>query len=215
MSVSRLNTCQSDTGFGSAVAVPSASQTTATAATQRRSMLFLPTLPQATGSAHSHRLTVAPRGLQRIAVLAVHRRVIRRRQQQLVALRMTVGGEIHQHALGDLLVVRIVAHLGRSQCDALHQRCAVADIVEIGLRPRQALRPVQRAHRAVHLLEQLSRCQAVGATRRLDRSADWNRRSPSDATRRGSGTTPADRSAAAAADGRNCRRTTPACCRYS
>ena len=48
--------------------------------------------------------------------------VIGRGQQQLVAVGLPVGAEIHQHALGDFLIVRIVAHLARGQRDPLHQR---------------------------------------------------------------------------------------------
>ena len=70
--------------------------------------------------------------------------------QKPVTIRMPVGAEIHQHALGDLLVVRIVTQFRRREGDALHQRPAVAHIVEIGLRPVQALLPVQGAHRRVH-----------------------------------------------------------------
>ncbi len=134
---------------------------------------------------HTHRLAEALRRLQRIAVLAVHRRVVRGGQQQLVAVRLPVGAEIHQHALGDFLIVRIVAQLGRGQRDALHQRRAIADIVadrpasRPGSRRRSARRPRCRRDPAT------APAVSCGAARRLDRDRIGHRRCPAGARRRG------------------------------
>ncbi len=150
-------------------------------------------------------------GFLRVAVFAVHGGVVGGGQQQLVAIRLPVGVEIHQHALGDFLVVRVVAQLAGGQGDPLHQVVAFGDVVAVGLRPTDGFGAVQRADRRIDAVQKLV---ARSGNRRLTEPAakrDGLRRCPADDRRRGWRTSPRRTAAAAGADGRTCRRTRRAC----
>src|SRR5580704_16384749 len=62
---------------------------------------------------NAHRAAEAPAALEEIAVLAVHRRVLHAGEQQAVAVEATVLAVVLEQALGDFLVVRVIAEPAR------------------------------------------------------------------------------------------------------
>jgi hypothetical protein len=73
----------------------------------------------------SQRLAEAPTRLQEIPVLAVHCRVLHARQQKAVAIPGPVLGVVFEQALGQLLIVRVVADPAGDQSQLLDERLTV------------------------------------------------------------------------------------------
>ena len=106
------------------------------------------------------------RAIERVAVFAVHRRVVRAGQQQPVAVVALVLRPVLEQDLADLLVVRVVAHAAGEQRQALRQRFRVGAAVDIGLRPVAALSAPLSASTAASIRSRIcSRRQLVGAGR--------------------------------------------------
>src|SRR5215204_3399242 len=74
---------------------------------------------------HPQRGAEAVGAVERVAVLAVHRRVMRAREQQPFAVVALVLGVVLEQDLADLLVVRVVAHAAGEQRQAPDQRLLV------------------------------------------------------------------------------------------
>src|SRR5262249_55582734 len=105
--------------------------------------------------------------VERVAVFAMHRGVVRAGEQQPVAVMRLVFGPILERDLADLLVVRVVAHARRHQCEVLHQRAAVLVVFEIGLGPVDTGLAVERDHGLVEPTEDFLARQLRRACRRL------------------------------------------------
>src|SRR3569623_1376895 len=73
----------------------------------------------------AERLAEAAAAVQRIAVLAMARRVMRRRHQQAVTVGIAVAAVILEQAERDLLVVRIVAEPRAGHRQRLHQELGI------------------------------------------------------------------------------------------
>ena len=74
----------------------------------------------------------------------MHGGVLDARKQQAVAVETAVLGVVLKQALGDLLIVWIVAEAAGGQRQLLHQRLAVAAIGEICPGPGDGLRSIER-----------------------------------------------------------------------
>src|SRR3954470_15428622 len=135
---------------------------TATAAPNRRRRAPMVPPRSLLQPGDAHRRAVALRAIERVAVFAVHRRVVGAGEQQPVAVPTLVLAVILEQDLADLLVVRVVAHAAGEQCKALHQRLPVGARIEIGLGPGGAVGPVQRDDRGVDAVEDLLGRQLVG-----------------------------------------------------
>src|SRR5215467_7429581 len=80
-------------------------------------------------------LRVPPPGVEMAAVLAVAGGVLGRRKQQAIAVRRGGVAVVVEQAGAELLVVWIVARLGRAHRERLDERGAVESPAQIGRRP--------------------------------------------------------------------------------
>src|SRR5262245_40212177 len=104
--------------------------------------------------------------LEGVAVLLMPRRVLGTGEQEPLAVAVGIPAVVVEQAEGDLLVVRVVAVLDGGERERAHQPAAVVAAVEIGARPRHALRRLHRHLGGVELGEDLLRRHGRGALRR-------------------------------------------------
>src|SRR5262249_59386137 len=88
---------------------------------------------------NAHGPPVAATAFKKIAILSVHGGVLYARKQQPVAVETAVLRVVLKQALGDLLVVRVVAEAAGGQRQLLHQRLAVGATSQIRPGPGHGL----------------------------------------------------------------------------
>ena len=83
----------------------------------------------------------------------MRRRLLGAGEQQAVAVRALVLDKVLQHALGNFLIVGIIAELCRRQSEPLHQRPARRGVCQVGLGPAYACLGIERANRRLDAVE--------------------------------------------------------------
>src|ERR1700730_15803281 len=86
---------------------------------------------------------VAATAFKKIAVLPVHGGMLYARKQQPVAVEATVLRVVFKQALSDLLIMRVVTETAGGQRQLLHERLAVAAVLEIRLGPGDGLGSIE------------------------------------------------------------------------
>src|SRR6266566_2785075 len=108
-------------------------------------------------------LRVAAPRIKVAAVLAMPGGVLGRGEEQAVALLRGGVAVVVEQADAQLLVVRVIARLGRAHREGLEQRRAVRAVAEVGGDPVHGLEGAQAVERAVQAREYLGRGERVGA----------------------------------------------------
>src|SRR5512143_2106553 len=93
---------------------------------------FAPEAQARSGAGEPERVGVAPPGVEVAAVLAMAGGVLGRGEQQAVAVGRGAVAVVVEQADPQLLVVRVVAGLGRADRQGLHQRGAVRAGAQVG-----------------------------------------------------------------------------------
>src|ERR1700730_13589507 len=116
---------------------------------------------------NAHGPSVAATAFKKIAVFPVHGGMLYARKQQPVAVETAVLRVVLKQALGDLLIVRVVAEAAGGQRQLLHQPLAVAALSEIPPRPGAGLGSSECDDGGQGALQQLSLAHPLGAGRKL------------------------------------------------